>query len=298
MAPESPDLVHPQPIWRAGGVEGGGRAPVVLAIGGSDSGGGAGVQADLKALAALGVHGTTAITALTAQNTRGVLGVLDVDAAFVAAQIDAVVADIGVDAVKTGMMPIEETVEIVAVKLAEHGLERVVVDPVLKASTGASLAEPRVVDALKRLLLPRAAVVTPNLAEASALAGMEVVTLEDMREAARRIHALGARFVVVTGGHLEDAESAVDVLYDGVSIRELRAPRLRSPGTHGTGCTFAAAIAGGLALGMDGYAAVEQAKALVTDALRYGLALGSGPGPVNGLAMLYKRAGLISEPSP
>lgn len=298
MAPESSEPLHPQPIWRSGGLTGVGRVTVVLAIGGSDSGGGAGVQADLKALAALGVHGATAITALTAQNTLGVMDVLEVGPAFVAAQIDAVATDIGADAVKTGMLPSQQIVEVVAAKLVEHRLQPLVVDPVMRASTGAKLADDGVVPAVKRLLLPLAAVVTPNLAEAGALAGMEVASLDDMREAARRIHALGARLVVVTGGHLDDAEFAVDVLFDGTTVREMRAPRVSSPGTHGTGCTFAAALAGGLALGMDALAAVDQAKALVTDALRYGLPLGRGPGPVNGLAVLYKRAGLTGEPTP
>jgi hydroxymethylpyrimidine/phosphomethylpyrimidine kinase len=272
------------------------RPPVALTIAGSDSGGGAGIQADLKAFAALGVHGTSAIAALTAQNTLGVTGVLEIDPAFVAQQIDAVVDDIGVDATKTGMLASVEIIETVAAKIEERGLRPLVVDPVMVAKGGDPLLHADAIDTLRRRLLPLATVATPNLPEAATLLGRPVETLEAMREAARAIHELGAANVVVKGGHLEGEDEAVDVLFDGSAFIELRRPRFVTANTHGTGCTFASAIAAGLASGLDVPSAVEQAKDVVTEAVRFGLPLGHGHGPAHTLAILYERAGLLPNP--
>jgi hydroxymethylpyrimidine/phosphomethylpyrimidine kinase len=269
------------------------RPPVALTIAGSDSGGGAGIQADLKAFAALGVHGMTAITALTAQNTVGVFGVMEIDPDFVGEQIDAVVADIGLDAVKTGMLANVPIIELVVFKIKEHALQPLVVDPVMMAKGGDPLLHPDAIGALRSQLLPLATVVTPNLPEAATIWGRPVASLDQMRESARAIHDLGPVNVVVKGGHLGGDQEAVDILFDGSTFTELRRPRIDTPHTHGTGCTFASAIAAGLALGLGVAAAVEQAKDVVTEAVRYGLPLGRGHGPAHTMAILYERAGLL-----
>ena len=269
------------------------RPRTALTIAGSDSGGGAGIQADLRAFAALGVHGMSAITAVTAQNTTGVFGVVELSPEFVGQQIDVVVSDLGADATKTGMLSSQAIIEVVAHKIAEHQLRPLVVDPVMVAKGGDPLLHPDAVDALRRLLIPLATVVTPNLPEAEALTGTPIDSVEGMREAARAIHALGPRAVVVKGGHLGPESEAIDLFFDGESFVELSGPRIDTPHTHGTGCTFASAIAAGLALQMDLSAAVAQAKDLVTEAVRHGLPLGHGHGPANGMAWLYERAGLL-----
>ncbi|MDR7556420.1 MAG: bifunctional hydroxymethylpyrimidine kinase/phosphomethylpyrimidine kinase [Armatimonadota bacterium] len=253
--------------------------PRALTIAGSDSGGGAGIQADLKTFSALGVFGMTAITALTAQNTTGVFGVVEIAPAFVAQQIDTVVTDIGVDAVKTGMLASAGIIEAVADRLRAHRLEVLVVDPVMIAKSGAPLLRPDAVEALRTLLLPLALVVTPNLHEARALTGQEIRTVREMEDAARRLHALGPRAVVVKGGHL--AEAPVDVFYDGRRLVHLRAERIATPHTHGTGCVFASAIAAELAKGREVEEAVRRAKTFVTAAIRAALPLGRGHGPAN-----------------
>jgi hydroxymethylpyrimidine/phosphomethylpyrimidine kinase len=253
--------------------------PRVLVVAGSDSGGGAGLQADLKTVTALGGFAMTAVTALTAQNTRGVLGVVETAPEFVALQIDACVADIGCDAVKTGMLGSAAIVEAVAAKIREHGLAHVVVDPVMIAKGGSSLLRDDAVGAVVRLLLPLAEVATPNLPEAARLVGRTVDDLASMREAARAIHAMGARHVVVKGGHLEG--EAVDVFYDGGTFLELRQTRIETADTHGTGCIFASAIAAALAGGESVESAVATAKRFVTGAIRGALRLGSGHGPAN-----------------
>ena len=260
--------------------------PRALTIAGSDSGGGAGIQADLKTFAVLGVFGTTAITALTAQNTWAVTAVVELDPQFVAKQIDAVVSDIGIDAAKTGMLSNPSIIEVVAAKLQEHQIDRLVVDPVMIAKSGATLLRPEAVAALRKILLPLALVTTPNLPEASALSGRPVETIAEMEDAARAIHALGPQYVVVKGGHIEGSDDAVDLLFDGRSIRRLRAPRVGTKNTHGTGCVFSAAIAAGLAQGLEVFSAVEQAKRVVTVAIEGALPLGSGHGPANPLAVL------------
>ncbi len=249
----------------------------VLTIAGSDSSGGAGIQADLKTLAALGVYGMSAIAALTAQNTLGVHGFVEVAPEFVAQQIDAVVTDIGVDAVKTGMLANAAIVEVVAAKVREHALPNLVVDPVIIAKHGRRMLTEDAVGVLKQQLLPLTTVVTPNLPEAEALTGFS-----DLRDAARALHGLGARNVVIKGGHCDGAP--IDLLFDGERFVKFPGERLASPNTHGTGCVFASAIAARLAQGHSVVDAVALAKAFVTEAIRNGLALGHGIGPVNPLS--------------
>lgn len=261
-----------------------------MTIAGSDSSGGAGIQADLKTFAALGVYGTSAVTAVTAQNTVGVQGVYELPAEFVGLQIDSVVSDIGVDAVKTGMLANAEIIAIVAAKVQEYGLPNLVVDPVMVAKSGAPLLRSEARDALIRLLLPLAVVVTPNLHEARVLTGLEISDLADMQRAAETIYALGASHVVVKGGHLP-GEQSVDVLFDGRDFTLLYAPRLDTRNTHGTGCTFASAIAAGLAKGQNVAEAVRGAKTFITTALGHALDIGHGHGPLHHLAALYHKAG-------
>jgi hydroxymethylpyrimidine/phosphomethylpyrimidine kinase len=270
--------------------------PIALAIAGSDPSGGAGIQADLKAFAALGVHGLSVVTALTAQNTQGVFGVRPTEVAFVAEQIDVLLRDLRPAATKTGMLASQAILEIIVAKIREYSLRPLVVDPVLAASAGGMLLEAAALDVLRRDLLPLATVVTPNLPEAMVLSGRVVESLADMREAARAIHALGSQTVVVKGGHLSGDADAVDVLFDGGEIVELRRARFATLHTHGTGCTFASAIAAGLALGLSIPAAVDRAKELITEAVRHGLPIGYGHGPANGMAILYERAGYLPGP--
>ncbi len=248
-----------------------------LTIAGSDSGGGAGIQADLKTFAAHRVYGTSAITAVTAQNTRGVTGIHALPADMITAQIEAVASDIGVDAVKTGMLANAAIVEAVAAAIDTLDLPNVVVDPVMIAKGGDRLLEEEAVAAIKSELLRRALVVTPNAPEAGVLADMRVDSLESARKAAKRIRALGPSAVIVKGGHLPGGE-AVDVLYDGREVVELRGPRIDSRNTHGTGCTFAAALAANLAVGRSLPDAARHAKQYVVGAIRSGLAIGHGHG--------------------
>lgn len=255
------------------------RVRTALTIAGSDSGGGAGIQADLKTFSALGVFGTSAITAITAQNTLGVTAVFEVPPEIVAAQIDAVLTDIGADAVKTGMIANSEIIRVVAAKVREYGISTLVVDPVMVATSGDRLLREDAVEALRTALLPLATVVTPNLPEAEVLIGQEVSSLEQMREAARVIVGLGARSAVVKGGHL--AGDAVDVFYDGSSFTELPARRIDTTSTHGTGCTLASAIAALLARGEPLESAIGGAKVYLTAAIERSFPLGRGHGPVH-----------------
>ncbi len=255
------------------------KVPVALTIAGSDSGGGAGIQADLKTFAALGVHGTSAITAVTAQNTLTVTAIHEIPVRVIRAQIDAVVRDIGVQAAKTGMLASAEIIEAVSVAIREHRIQNVVVDPVMVAKGGARLLHNDAIAALYRYLLPLAAVVTPNIPEAEVLLGRSLATLDDRRQAARDLFALGPHAVVVKGGHAET--DAVDVYWDGVEMVELAGRRIDTKNTHGSGCAFSAAITAGLAKGQDPLAAVRAAKAFITAAIEHSLDLGSGHGPVN-----------------
>jgi hydroxymethylpyrimidine/phosphomethylpyrimidine kinase len=254
----------------------------VLTIAGSDSGGGAGIQADLKTFAALGVFGTSAITSVTAQNTMGVQGVYDLPPEFVGRQIDSVLEDIEIDAAKTGMLSSAAIVEVVAEKVKAHAIRRLVVDPVMVAKGGAPLLQPDAVNALIERLLPLALVLTPNVPEAEALWGQRIVGLDEMREAARHIHDLGPRYVVLKGGHLQDC--AIDILFDGTTFTELDAERIDTPHTHGTGCVFSAAIAAGLAKGSPVPDAIAAAKQFITAAIRHGFPLGKGVGPTDPMA--------------
>jgi hydroxymethylpyrimidine/phosphomethylpyrimidine kinase len=250
-----------------------------MTIAGSDSSAGAGIQADLKTFAALGVYGTSVITAITAQNTRGVCRVQEVSPELVAAQIDAVLSDIGADVVKTGMLPSAAIVDVVVEKVREYGLTELVVDPVMRAEGGEPLLAEDAVAAVRDRLLPLALVVTPNLSEAAALVGRHLDGWDDMRWAAREIVGMGARNVVIKGGHLDGP--AIDLLYDGRDFHEFSAPRVDTRNTHGTGCTFASAIAASLAKGSTVGQAVAAAKAYVTKALQQSYPLGQGAGPVH-----------------
>ncbi|HZT24471.1 MAG TPA: bifunctional hydroxymethylpyrimidine kinase/phosphomethylpyrimidine kinase [Pseudolabrys sp.] len=256
---------------------------VALAIAGSDSSGGAGIQADLKTFAALGVYGASVVTAVTAQNTQTVAAIHAVPAGMVAAQIDAVFADLPVGAVKTGMLGNADIVRAVAEGLARHGARNLVVDPVLTASTGAALIAADALDALRRELIPRALIVTPNLPEAAALTGAAPARDErDMERQARAILAIGARNVLIKGGHGEGEHSVDLLLGQGEAVR-LSAKRIATKNTHGTGCTLSSAIAAGLAQGRDLATAVRDAKAYVSAAIAAAdrLAIGRGNGPLN-----------------
>jgi hydroxymethylpyrimidine/phosphomethylpyrimidine kinase len=264
-----------------------------LTIAGSDSGAGAGIQADLKTFAALGVYGTSAITALTAQNTLAVTGVHAAPAAFVAAQIDAVVADLGCDAVKIGMLGTAAIVDVVVAAIRRHRLPHVVVDPVMVAKSGDHLLAAEAVDAVRGTLLPLADVVTPNLPEAEVLTGRTIRTVDDAVSAAYALRALGARAVVVKGGHLERAD-IVDVLLDENRVVELVGERVPGVHTHGTGCTFAAAIAARLALGDAIEPAVRAAQAYVREAMRAGIPLGAGHRPLDHL-WKARAAGILND---
>ncbi|HEV8309859.1 MAG TPA: bifunctional hydroxymethylpyrimidine kinase/phosphomethylpyrimidine kinase [Methylomirabilota bacterium] len=250
--------------------------PRALTVAGSDSGGGAGIQADLKTFSAFRVYGASVLTAITAQNSIGVHGVVNLPPEFVARQLDVVLGDIGADAAKTGMLSTAPIIRAVADRMRAHGLRRLVVDPVMVAKSGDPLLEPDARAALVEAILPLALVVTPNLPEAAALAEFPVATLEEMEAAARRIHTLGPAWVLVKGGHLKD--DPVDLLFDGRTVTRLSAARVNTPHTHGTGCAYSAAIAAGLARGQGVPDAVAEAKRYVTAAIRAGFALGRGVG--------------------
>jgi hydroxymethylpyrimidine/phosphomethylpyrimidine kinase len=254
---------------------------VVLTIAGSDSGGGAGIQADLRTFAAHGVHGTSAITAVTAQNSVAVLDWVAIAPRMVVAQIDAVASDMPIAAVKTGMLATADIVAAVSEAIERLRLPLVVVDPVMVAKSGDRLLDADAETAYRRRLLPLATVVTPNLPEAEALIGRTVRTLAEMRDAARALHAMGPRSVVVKGGHLEG--EPVDVFFDGSRLEDLPAPRIATANTHGTGCTYSAAIAARLALGDPLLEAVRGAKSYLTEAIRRSYSVGRGHGPVDHL---------------
>lgn len=253
--------------------------PRVLTVAGSDSGGGAGIQADLKTISLLGGYGMSAITALTAQNTKGVLGIHEVPAEFVGLQMDSVISDIGVDAMKTGMLSNSSIIRMVCRKVRQFRISRVVVDPVMVAKGGARLLSPEAEETLKKELIPLAQIITPNIPEAEVLAQERIRGVEGMKKAARRVRGMGARNVLIKGGHLTG--DPVDVFFDGRSFSEFPGPRLPSPHTHGTGCTLSAVIALELAKGSAPRAAVEKAKAFVVSAIQCSFPLGQGIGPVN-----------------
>jgi hydroxymethylpyrimidine kinase/phosphomethylpyrimidine kinase len=258
----------------------------ILTIAGSDSGGGAGIQADLKAITVLGGYGMSAITALTAQNTLGVTGIHPVPVDFVRMQIEAVISDIGADAVKTGMLATPEIVSAVAEELKRFKAEIIVVDPVMVAKSGDPLLSKEARGTLKEKLLPLAFLVTPNLPEASELCGFPVHDFDGMKESAKVIRRLGPRHVLIKGGHLE--KEATDLLFDGERFEHFDAPRLSSRNTHGTGCTYSAALATLLAQGRSVFEAVREAKQFITRAIALGLDIGSGHGPTNPYAHVLR----------
>jgi hydroxymethylpyrimidine kinase/phosphomethylpyrimidine kinase len=262
--------------------------PRVLTVAGSDSGGGAGIQADLKTIALLGGFGMSAVTALTAQNTQGVMGIQEVPAEFVALQMEAVLGDIGIDAMKTGMMSNAEIIQSVCRKIRQYAISRIVVDPVMVSKQGTRLLSPDAEIVLQRELLPLAEVCTPNLPECEVLTGKKVKTLQAMRAAAKEIHKRGAKNVLVKGGHL--AGTPVDVFFDGRKFFFLEGKRIATPHSHGTGCTLSAAIASELARGHSPRVAVQTAKSFIELAIRSSLPLGHGQGPVNPYAPAFRDA--------
>jgi hydroxymethylpyrimidine/phosphomethylpyrimidine kinase len=262
------------------------RIRKALTIAGSDSGAGAGIQADLKTFAALGVYGTSALTAVTAQNTRGVTKVVALAPEIVTAQIEAVIADIGADALKTGMLANAAIIASVAQTVEKYRLRNLVVDPVMVATSGDLLIKKNAVAALRARLIPLAIVVTPNIPEAEELTGMTLTKPEDFSEAARQIVQMGASSVIIKGGHR--VGPALDLFYDGRSFRQLQARRIRTKNTHGTGCTFSAAIAAYLARGEKLESAVVLAKKYITSAIAEAFPIGSGHGPVHHFYRLWK----------
>ncbi len=260
------------------------KIPRILAIAGSDSGGGAGIQADLKTITALGGYAMSALTALTAQNTIAVSGIFPVPPDFVARQIRAVAEDIGVDAVKTGMLAEVPVVETVAGCIREYGMENLVADPVMTSKSGACLLSAEAESVLRSRLLPLAAVVTPNLPEAAALAGIGVSGLADMREAARRIAQMGPAWTVIKGGHMKGG-SPVNLVYDGRDFFEFSYERIDTRNTHGTGCTFASAVATLIGAGRGVLESIQTAGEAVHYAIRHSHDLGGGNGPVSHAAL-------------
>jgi hydroxymethylpyrimidine/phosphomethylpyrimidine kinase len=250
-----------------------------LTIAGSDSGGGAGIQADLKTFTVLKVYGMSVLTAVTAQNTVGVSGIQEIDADMVARQLDAVLQDIGTHAAKTGMLASSAIVTVVAERLRAYRVHRLVVDPVMVSKSGHCLLNEDAVSTLITALLPLADVVTPNVPEAELITGTAIRTVEDMERAALAIHRMGPRHVVVKGGHLSGR--AVDVFYDGRRFVRMDSPRIRTKNTHGTGCTFSAAITANLAMGRKELNAVRAARTYVLRAIERSFRLGKGHGPLN-----------------
>ena len=250
-----------------------------MTIAGSDSGAGAGIQADLKTFAANGVYGSSILTAITAQNTQHVTDVLEMPVSLIKAQIDAVVTDIGTDAVKIGMLSSSSIIEIIVEQMKEHELNNIVVDPVMVAKGGDRLLREDAVDSLRTLLVPIATLVTPNIPEAQVLTDKGIKNSDDARDAARDIFAMGPRAVVVKGGHLDGPAS--DIYFDGREFKIFESPRIITTNTHGTGCTFSSAIAAGLAKGVPIQESVAIAKEYVTGAIRHAVPIGRGHGPLN-----------------
>ncbi|WP_270171154.1 bifunctional hydroxymethylpyrimidine kinase/phosphomethylpyrimidine kinase [Paenibacillus sp. SYP-B4298] len=264
------------------------RPPRALTIAGSDSGGGAGIQADLKTFQELDVYGMSALTAITAQNTTGVQGVYSLPPEAVAEQIRSIGSDIGVDALKTGMLFSSEIIHVVADSIREQGWTKLVVDPVMIAKGGASLLQAEAIEAMRRELFPLAEIITPNIPEAETLTGRTIVTESDLRDAARQLADYGARHIIIKGGHASGSE-AVDLLYDGHSFTEIAGRRIETARTHGTGCTFSAALAAGLAQGLAIPAVLEQAKSFIQAAIEDGIQIGAGHGPTNHWAYRNRR---------
>ena len=264
------------------------KIPVALTIAGSDSGGGAGIQADLRTFAAFKVHGLSAITSVTAQDTLKVHTSEDISPVQVGYQIEAVLTDIGADAVKTGMLSSGEIIETIVTKLLKFGVSRLVVDPVMASTRGDALIKNSAVEVLKRKLFPLALVITPNLHEAEVLVGRTLADVADIERAAEELHSLGCSSVIIKGGHARDTGKASDLFFDGDQMRRFEAPRLDSTNTHGSGCTFAAAITACLARGHDLEGSILKAKRFVTGAIEHSYPLGHGSGPLNHLYRFWE----------
>lgn len=264
---------------------------VCLSIAGSDSGGGAGIQADIKAMQANGVFAATVLTAITAQNTKAVTDAMDLPVDLIRAQLAAVFDDFTVAATKTGMLSSVEIIETVAAGVHEHGIAPLVVDPVMISKSGFKLLKDDAVEVLKSALLPKATLVTPNAHEAALLTGLEVQSESDAKKAAEAIANMGPAAVLVKGGHLDKEEEAIDVLFDGTEFHSFREERVDTPHTHGTGCTYAATITANLAKGYPLHVAVARSKLYVTKAIRAGLPLGSGHGPTDHFYYLRQSGG-------
>ncbi len=262
----------------------------VLTIAGSDSSGGAGIQADLKSFSAHGVFGMSVITAVTAQNTQGVFAVQDIDIDVIEKQIAAIFDDIEVDAVKIGMVSRTETIRAVAAGLQQYKPQNIVIDPVMISKSGYYLLKPDAVNAMITCLLPLATIVTPNIPEAEEIAGRKITSLKEMEEAAATIHALGPKYVLLKGGHR--TEDATDILFDGTEYHYLESQRIVTQNTHGTGCTLSASIAANLAQGCSAHEAVILAKEYITTAIKHSFSIGKGVGPVHHFYNLYKKAGM------
>ncbi len=265
----------------------------VLTIAGSDTCGGAGIQADLKTFSAQGTYGMSVITAVTVQNTQGVFGCQDISPDIIQGQMDAIFSDIRVDAVKIGMVSQIKTIHAVADKLEEYQPQNVVVDPVMISKSGFDLMKPEAKEALIRRLIPLAYVITPNLPEAEVITGMKIRDISSMECAARAIYEMGAKHVLIKGGHLED--SATDILFDGYEMIPFTSERICTKNTHGTGCTLSSAIAANLAKGQTVHQAVEHAKQYITLAIQHSLDIGKGVGPTHHFYELYQKAGILHE---
>lgn len=253
---------------------------IALTIAGSDSGGGAGIQADLRTFAFHCVHGMSVITCVTAQNTVGVTDVVPLSSEMIVAQLDTVLSDIGTDAVKTGMLFSTEIIKTIAQQLSKWSITTLVVDPVMVSRTGAKLLDEQAIATLKHDLIPQALIVTPNRYEAQILSNLTINTLDDMKKAAQIIYQLGAKLVLVKGGGMPGELQGIDILFDGQNYQILTTETIQNKNTHGTGCTLSSAIAANLALGKEPYLAIFDAKKYVTTAIKYSLNIGQGTGPV------------------
>jgi len=251
-----------------------------LTVAGSDSSGGAGIQADIKTFTALGVYGLSVLTSVTAQNTVEVSAIYDLPEQFVGLQFDSVMKDMGCDAAKLGMLCNEKIVETVAEKIDQYKIEKLVVDPVMHSKSGVSLLK-NSTEVFKKEILPKALIVTPNILEAEILSSVSIGTISDMKTAAERIHSLGAKMVFVKGGHLEKKYPATDIFFNGETFEELVCQRMETKNTHGTGCTLSAAVCAFLAKGMDISISLKNSKDFITDAIRNSLEMGKGHGPLN-----------------
>ncbi len=265
----------------------------VLTIAGSDSSGGAGIQADLKTFSAHGVFGMSVITAVTAQNTQGVFAIQDITPDIIEKQIEAIFEDIEVDALKIGMVSQIETIQTIAKNLVKHNAQNIVLDPVMVSKSGFHLLNPEAKNALIEKLLPITAIVTPNIPEAEVITGMTIKEIDDMKKAAIQIHSMGPKNILIKGGHL--SEDAIDVLYNGSSFKYFKSKRIPTKNTHGTGCTLSASIASNIAKGYSVEDSVSKAKEYITVAIKNSLSIGKGVGPTHHFYSLYRKAGMLDE---